>query len=156
MNISKNIARLNTGVITSYALYILIELILYLLFNAYIHGSIIISLLMTLSSVYFNGNTHSTVIYVNAILNPSWSKRIIFTYGMSVKDFIDSIPSGLSIVDAIKSLTIEERVKLEVTNILERVPRDLDMFELNIKASYFMVHCIKMARFPSKKNIRII
>nr|YP_010365143.1 NADH dehydrogenase subunit 5 [Exserohilum turcicum]UOU81369.1 NADH dehydrogenase subunit 5 [Exserohilum turcicum] len=33
LNISNNIARLNTGVITSYALYILIGLIFYLLFN---------------------------------------------------------------------------------------------------------------------------
>jgi len=42
LNISNNIARLNTGVITSYALYILIGLIVYLLFNSYINNSIIL------------------------------------------------------------------------------------------------------------------
>lgn len=42
LNISNNIAKLNTGVITSYALYILIGLILYLLFSSYIHSSVII------------------------------------------------------------------------------------------------------------------
>jgi NADH-ubiquinone oxidoreductase chain 5 len=52
LNISSNIARLNTGVITSYALYILIGLILYLLFNGYIHSSnIILVLVISLSLV---------------------------------------------------------------------------------------------------------
>jgi len=54
LNISNNIAKLNTGVITSYALYILIGLILYLLFNAYFNSSnIILVLVISLSSVLF-------------------------------------------------------------------------------------------------------
>jgi len=52
LNISSNIAKLNTGVITSYALYILIGLIFYLLFNSYINNSIItLALLISLSLV---------------------------------------------------------------------------------------------------------
>ena len=46
LNISNNISRLNTGVITSYALYILIGLIAYLLFNSYINSTIIIVVLV--------------------------------------------------------------------------------------------------------------
>lgn len=54
LNISSNIARLNTGVITSYALYILIGLIAYLLFNSYINSSnIILVLLISLSLVLY-------------------------------------------------------------------------------------------------------
>nr|YP_009445553.1 NADH dehydrogenase subunit 5 [Bipolaris cookei]ATV95670.1 NADH dehydrogenase subunit 5 [Bipolaris cookei] len=54
LNISNNIAKLNTGVITSYALYILIGLIAYLLFNSYINSSnIILVLLISLSLVLY-------------------------------------------------------------------------------------------------------
>jgi len=45
--LSNNIARLDTGVITSYALYILIGLIIYGLFNIYVSSSIIILLICT-------------------------------------------------------------------------------------------------------------
>jgi hypothetical protein len=57
-NISNNIAKLNTGVITSYALYILIGLILYLLFNSYNNSFIIIlALLISLPLVLFQPYT---------------------------------------------------------------------------------------------------
>jgi NADH-ubiquinone oxidoreductase chain 5 len=60
LNISNNIARLNTGVITSYALYILIGLIVYLLFNSYINNSIImLSLIISLSLVLFRSSAYS-------------------------------------------------------------------------------------------------
>ena len=52
LNISSNIARLNTGVITSYALYILIALMGYLLFNSYIYSFNTI-LLLSLSLSFF-------------------------------------------------------------------------------------------------------
>lgn len=52
LNISSNIARLNTGVITSYGLYILIGLIAYLLFNSHINSTnIIVVLVISLSLV---------------------------------------------------------------------------------------------------------
>jgi NADH-ubiquinone oxidoreductase chain 5 len=54
LNISNNIAKLNTGIITSYALYILVGLIIYILFNAYIHIAItILVLLISLSLVLY-------------------------------------------------------------------------------------------------------
>nr|YP_010371633.1 NADH dehydrogenase subunit 5 [Exserohilum rostratum]UOU81287.1 NADH dehydrogenase subunit 5 [Exserohilum rostratum] len=60
LNISNNIARLNTGVITSYALYILIGLIFYLLFNSYINSSnIILVLLISLSLALFQSKEKS-------------------------------------------------------------------------------------------------
>ena len=60
LNISNNIARLNTGVITSYALYILIGLIAYLLFSSYINSSnIILVLVISLSLALFQSKEKS-------------------------------------------------------------------------------------------------
>lgn len=60
LNISNNIARLNTGVITSYALYILIGLIGYLLFSSYINSSnIILVLVISLSLALFQSKEKS-------------------------------------------------------------------------------------------------
>nr|YP_009543503.1 NADH dehydrogenase subunit 5 [Coniothyrium glycines]AYU74393.1 NADH dehydrogenase subunit 5 [Coniothyrium glycines] len=60
LNISNNIAKLNTGVITSYALYILIGLIIYLLFSSYINSSnIILVLVISLSLVLFQNRKFS-------------------------------------------------------------------------------------------------
>jgi NADH-ubiquinone oxidoreductase chain 5 len=60
LNISNNIARLNTGVITSYALYILIGLIGYLLFSSYINSSnIILVLVISLSLALFQSKERS-------------------------------------------------------------------------------------------------
>ena len=69
LNISNNIARLNTGVITSYALYILIGLILYLLFNSYINSSIIILALCVSSSlVLFKSSVAMNTVYRSAFV----------------------------------------------------------------------------------------
>lgn len=46
--ISSNIAKLNTGVITSYALYMLVGLVFYMLLSSYINGIIMILVLFTL------------------------------------------------------------------------------------------------------------
>ena len=63
-NISSYIARLNTGVITSYALYILIGLIAYLLFNSYMNSSIIIlALCVSLSLVSFRSSVYTNTVY---------------------------------------------------------------------------------------------
>jgi len=59
LNISNNIGKLNTGVITSYALYILIGLVFYLLFNSYMNNfNIILTLCLSLSLVLFNVATY--------------------------------------------------------------------------------------------------
>ena len=55
LNISSNISKLNTGVITSYALYILVGLIFYILFYSYFDNIVIIlALLISLSLVSWN------------------------------------------------------------------------------------------------------
>jgi len=52
LNMSSNIGKLNTGVITSYALYILVGLIFYILFSSYFNNIVIIlALLISLSLV---------------------------------------------------------------------------------------------------------
>src|SRR5947208_1467880 len=68
LNISNNIARLNTGVITSYALYILVGLIVYILFNSYINNSIIIlALVISLSLILFKAGVRNITIYQSNI-----------------------------------------------------------------------------------------
>jgi NADH-ubiquinone oxidoreductase chain 5 len=63
VNISKNIAKLNTGVITSYALYILVGVILYMLFSSYINNiTIILSILVSLSLVLHGSHKNPNVI----------------------------------------------------------------------------------------------
>lgn len=54
LNISNNISKLNTGVITSYALYILVALLFYILFNFYINGSIVILVLVISLSLFLH------------------------------------------------------------------------------------------------------
>ena len=61
MNISNNVAKLNTGVITSYALYILIGLIFYLLSNSYINNTIITLTLLISLSLVLSQNSNSTM-----------------------------------------------------------------------------------------------
>jgi len=56
LNISNNIAKLNTGVITSYALYILIGLMIYILFSSYINSANIILILLTALSLLLMQN----------------------------------------------------------------------------------------------------
>jgi NADH-ubiquinone oxidoreductase chain 5 len=57
LNISNNIAKLNTGVITSYALYILVGLIFYMLLSSYLNNAIIIlALFISLSLVLYNSS----------------------------------------------------------------------------------------------------
>jgi len=59
LSISNNIAKLNTGVITSYALYILVGSIFYMLFSSYFSNAIfIITLVIILSLVLFSKNIH--------------------------------------------------------------------------------------------------
>jgi len=59
LNISNNIAKLNTGVITSYALYILIGLMFYLLFNVYNNNTIVIVLLLVSLSLFLYSSVSS-------------------------------------------------------------------------------------------------
>jgi len=56
LNISNNIAKLNTGVITSYALYILVGLILYMLFSSYLNNIIIMLSILVSFSLVLHGN----------------------------------------------------------------------------------------------------
>jgi NADH-ubiquinone oxidoreductase chain 5 len=59
LSISNNIAKLNTGVITSYALYILVGSIFYMLFSSYFSNAIfVITLVITLSLVLFSNNVY--------------------------------------------------------------------------------------------------
>ena len=55
LNLSNNIAKLNTGMVTSYALYILVGLVFYILFNAYVNNAMsILVLLISIALVLYN------------------------------------------------------------------------------------------------------
>jgi NADH-ubiquinone oxidoreductase chain 5 len=59
LNISNNISKLNTGVITSYALYILIGLIFYIIFYAYFNVLIAILVIIISFSLELNRSSNS-------------------------------------------------------------------------------------------------
>jgi NADH-ubiquinone oxidoreductase chain 5 len=57
LKLSNNISNLNSGVITSYALYILVGLISYILFNAYIDDVVTLLLFLSLlTTLYYSNN----------------------------------------------------------------------------------------------------
>lgn len=95
LNISSNIAKLNTGVITSYALYILIGLILYLLFNSYINDSIIIlSLSISLSLLlHSKPSNHSRL----GLQSSTYLQNLVIN--LHVKQ--NNLPSGDEVVDSV-------------------------------------------------------
>jgi NADH-ubiquinone oxidoreductase chain 5 len=81
LNISNNISKLNTGVITSYALYILVGLIIYMLFNLYISSYIVIlvlaiSLSLSISLSLLDSNTTPILPFKHSLFigNSAYSK----------------------------------------------------------------------------------
>lgn len=97
LNISNNIARLNTGVITSYALYILIGLIVYLLFNSYINNfNIILILCLSLSLVLFESRISITLTGVS--LKSSTQLIGLLT---NLNNYVRNIPSGKQMRDQV-------------------------------------------------------
>ena len=99
LNISNNIAKLSTGVITSYALYILIGLILYLLFYSYVNSFIIILVLViSLSLVLFRNNT--LPILTSVPLQSSLESLVDILEGI-----VTAIPSGGELYETLKNST---------------------------------------------------
>ena len=91
LNISNNIARLNTGVITSYALYILIGVIAYLLFNSYIDSTnIIVVLVLSLSLILFK-DSRSTVSNI-VVLESSTVLKLQFQHLQAMANTVPSSP----------------------------------------------------------------
>lgn len=115
LNISNNIARLNTGVITSYALYVLTGLILYLLFNAYLHSSIIILVLViSLSLVLFQSRKP---------INPTGvSRQTLFNNG----DLSTShVFLGLSRFSVLKSSSLLEDMVTQMDKYIDGLKKDI-------------------------------
>jgi NADH-ubiquinone oxidoreductase chain 5 len=70
LSISHNIAKLNTGVITSYALYTLVGLIFYMLFSSYLNNAItILALFISLSLVFNSTGYHNNTLKDNYVLH---------------------------------------------------------------------------------------
>jgi NADH-ubiquinone oxidoreductase chain 5 len=97
LSISNNIAKLSTGVITSYALYILIGLILYLLFYSYINNSmIILVLVISLSLVLFINNTSPVL---TSVLLKSSIEPLLYVVELLHMD----VPSGAELYEIAKA-----------------------------------------------------
>jgi NADH-ubiquinone oxidoreductase chain 5 len=97
LNISSNIARLNTGVITSYALYILIALMGYLLFNSYIYSfNSILLLSLSLSFFLYSklSNYFGLSSYTSLLLHSSSNLLDKLT---KLNDYSDSLEGGESL-----------------------------------------------------------
>lgn len=98
LNISNNIARLNTGVITSYALYILIGLIAYILLNSYMNSIItIILFVLSLSVVLSKYN------------KPSVSNTVILQSSLmdmvdALSGIVDNLPNAEAIYEKAKDM----------------------------------------------------
>jgi len=96
LNISNNIARLSTGVITSYALYILIGLILYLLFYSYINNSIIILVLVISLSLVLLSNNKSPDL--TSVLLKSSLDSLVDT----LEALVNNVPDAGVLYDSLK------------------------------------------------------
>ena len=67
LNISNNIAKLNTGFITSYALYILISLIFYIIFYAYFNEQITILIFILSFSIFSLGSVPKSPTFITIL-----------------------------------------------------------------------------------------
>lgn len=70
LNISKNIARLNTGVITSYALYILVSLVFYMMLYAYLNNVALVTFVFIFLVLY--GNYHNSNLFIESNIGKSF------------------------------------------------------------------------------------
>jgi hypothetical protein len=132
LNISNNIARLNTGVITSYALYILIGLIGYLLFSSYINSSnIILVLVISLSLALFQSKEKSITFKGDSLQSSShleetltrlslYSSKIPGIEGLAKEAQVDIDKKG-SVNELNKIAEVVERKKEVVTHMKEEV-----------------------------------
>jgi hypothetical protein len=95
LNISNNIAKLSTGVITSYALYILIGLIIYLLSYSYINNSIItLALLISLSLLSFKSSVGIDNVYRSAIVIGNTDNTGLHLYEHLVYHLLEPLSDG--------------------------------------------------------------
>ena len=123
LNISNNIAKLSTGVITSYALYILIGLILYLLFYSYINNSIIIlALLISLSLVLFQSSNYISLRIVH--LQSSTLLRGLLT---ELNNYVLGLPTGRELrVQAENSVFRAADIVGNETKLIKDYKRNID------------------------------
>ena len=123
LNISNNIAKLSTGVITSYALYILIGLILYLLFYSYINNSIIIlALLISLSLVLFQSSNYISPRTVH--LQSSTQLRGLLT---ELNNYVLGLPTGRELrVQAENSVFRAADIVGNETKLIKDYKRNID------------------------------
>jgi NADH-ubiquinone oxidoreductase chain 5 len=76
LNMSSNISKLNTGVITSYALYILVGLIFYILFYSYFDNIVVILALLSSLSLISYSSYSTKLLYVDTTISSIDNKRL--------------------------------------------------------------------------------
>lgn len=97
LNISNNIGRLSTGVITSYALYILVSLVFYMLFYAYLNGAIFIVSIVLSSSLVLKDSYNSPNVILQSNLGKMFKlysdKALYILYSRTWKNLLHILVS---------------------------------------------------------------
>jgi NADH-ubiquinone oxidoreductase chain 5 len=124
LNISNNIAKLNTGIITSYALYILVGLIFYILFNAYIHYSI--TMLILCISLVFTLHSNNQLSIMPSTLQFSTTHR-------NVELSSDSTP--LFVTKPLQSSIDISEIVAEINTLMPQLANFMNQFNTTISQS---------------------
>jgi hypothetical protein len=165
LNISNNIAKLSTGVITSYALYILIGLIFYLLFYSYINNSIItLALLISLSLLLYSkaSNYSTSGLQISTLLHSSNRLEGLM---MVLETKVDNLPSGEEIVRKVgknvNSITEEIGSNMKELNkmkkdVIERANIELNDANISPDTAYSITTSIEQAKDLVKQGGEIL
>jgi len=141
LNISNNIAKLSTGVITTYALYILIGLIFYLLSYSYVSNYIVIlALCVSLSLVLFKSSTLFNTVTFESSFHPIIlrSSPELTALVAVLCDVVDSVPGSSQLLESAKEIAetaqqVNEQIVSQANQVQDRLTDVYDA--INAKAA---------------------
>ncbi|RYE13759.1 MAG: hypothetical protein EOP34_08105 [Rickettsiales bacterium] len=142
LNISNNIAKLSTGVITTYALYILIGLIFYLLSYSYVSNSIVIlALCLSLSLVLFKSSTLFTTVTFESSFYPTIlrSSPELTALVAILCDVVDSVPGSSQLLESAKEVAetaqqVTEQIVSQANQVQDRLTDAYDAINAKVAA----------------------
>jgi NADH-ubiquinone oxidoreductase chain 5 len=130
LNISKTISDFNTGVITTYALYTLTSLILYMFSSVYLNGAIFILILFTSLSLVLRASSNNDSVVLSSGLGSNSHNSVVLCSGIGIssvrvensvtpecKPSVDT--ENIVTTECNSSVDIENRVNLEWDNLFD-------------------------------------